>query len=67
MAVGVDLLLEGSSERQQAPLIHVEPPLLVATDDVEGERWSVPGRVPVRDQQLQDAAARGLALLQGNV
>lgn len=64
LVVGLDLLPEGSREGQQTALVHVEAALLVPTHDVEGEGRAVPGRVPVRHHQLQDAAAHGLALLQ---
>lgn len=59
-----DPLPERSSERQQAALVHVEAALLVAADDVKGERQAVPGRVSVRHHELEDAAADRLALLQ---
>lgn len=62
--VWFDLLPEWSGERQQAALVHVEMPILVATDDVEGERQAVPGRVFVPHHELKDAAADWLALLQ---
>lgn len=42
----------------------MEAMVLVATDDVEGKGWAVPGRVFVRHHELKDAAADGLALLQ---
>lgn len=59
-----DLLLQWSGKRQQAALVHVETSILVATDDVEGERRAVPGRVFVGHHELEDAAAERLALLQ---
>lgn len=62
--MGFDLLSERSRERQQAALVDVEAAVLVAADDVDGERRSVPGRVFVRHHQLEDAAAERLALLQ---
>lgn len=55
--MGFDLLSEWSGERQQATLVDVETAVLVAADDVEGERRSVPGRVFVRHDKLEDAAA----------
>ena len=61
--MGFDLLPERSGERQQAALVDVETAVLVAADDVEGERGTVPGRVLVHHQQLEDAAADRLALL----
>lgn len=61
---GFHLLPERSRKRQQAALVDVETPVLVAADDVEGERRAVGGRVLIRHQQLQDAAAQRLALLQ---
>lgn len=42
----------------------METAVLVAADDVEGERRAVPGRVFVRHDELEDAAADRLALLQ---
>lgn len=42
----------------------MEAAVFVAADDVKGEGWSVPGRVFVRDHELEDAAADGLTLLQ---
>lgn len=62
--MGFDLLSEWSRERQQAALVDVETAVLVAADDVDGERRAVSGRVFVRHHQLQDAAADRLALLQ---
>jgi len=64
LVVGLDLLPERRGQRQQAALVHLEPPVLVAADDVDGEGGAVPGRVPVRHHQLEDAAAHRLALLQ---
>lgn len=64
MMEGFGLLPERSRERQQAALVDVETPLIVAADDVEGERRAVLGGVSVRHDQLEDAAADGLALLQ---
>ena len=64
--MGFDLLPEWRGERQQASLIHVEAAVLVSAHDVDGVGRAVPGRVSVRHHQLQDGAARRLALLQGN-
>lgn len=63
LVVGLDFPPERRGERQQAPLVHVETAVLVAADDVDGEGRPVPGRVSVRHQELEDAAADRLALL----
>lgn len=52
-----DLLPEWSRERQQPALVDVETAIVIATDDVEGERRAVLGRVFVRHHELEDAAA----------
>lgn len=44
----------------------MEASALVSADDVEGEGWSVGGRVPVGHQQLEDAAAHRFTLLQSH-
>ena len=62
--MGFDLLSEWGRKRQQATLVDVETAVLIAADDVDGERRAVPGRVFVRHHQLEDAAADWLALLQ---
>lgn len=59
-----DLLSERCRQWQQATLVNVETAVLVAADDMEGERWAVPGRVFVRHHKLEDAAADWLAFLQ---
>lgn len=64
LTMGFDLLPEWSRERQQAALVDVETAILVATDNVEGERRAIPGRVFVHHHELEDAAADRLALLQ---
>lgn len=64
LMVGFHLLPQRGGERQQTALIHVETAVLVAADDVEGERRAVFGHVPVHHHELQDGAADGLALLQ---
>lgn len=63
LVMGLDLLPERRGERQKAALVHVETAVLIAADDVEGERRAVPGRVSVRHHELEDGAADGLALL----
>lgn len=60
---GFGLLFEWSRERQQATLVDVETAVLVAADNVEGERRAVLGRVFVRHHELEDGAADRLALL----
>lgn len=59
-----DPLPEWSRERQQAALVDVETAILVAADDVEGERRAVLERIFVCHHQLEEAAADRLALLQ---
>lgn len=67
LVTGLDPLLERSRQRQQAALVHVETMVLITADDVEGEWRAVPGRVPVRHHELEEAAADRLALLQGDM
>lgn len=61
--LGLGLHLQGPGQGQEAALVHVEAPVLVARHDVEGEGRSVFGRVPVRHHQLQHATAQWLSLL----
>lgn len=53
-----DLLPQRRGKGEQAALVDVETPVLVAADDVEGEGRAVLGCVSVCDDKLQDAAGR---------
>lgn len=55
---------EGSRQRQETTLVHVEAPILVATDNVEGEWRPIPRSVLVSYYKLEDGAADRLPLLE---